>query len=33
VSALLAFAVTIAMTVALVGWAQYLFASGRKLKP
>jgi ABC-2 type transport system permease protein len=33
VSALLAFGVTIAMTVALVGWAQYLFASGRKLKP
>jgi hypothetical protein len=29
----LAFAVTLAMTVLLVGWAQYLFASGRKLKP
>jgi ABC-2 type transport system permease protein len=33
VSPLLAFGVTIAMTGALVGWAQYLFTSGRKLKP
>ena len=33
VSAVLAFGVTVAMTVVLVGWAQYLFATGRKLKP
>jgi ABC-2 type transport system permease protein len=33
VSAVLAFSVTVAMTVVLVGWAQYLFATGRKLKP
>jgi ABC-2 type transport system permease protein len=33
VSPALAFGVTIAMTMILVGWAQYLFASGRKLKP
>jgi ABC-2 type transport system permease protein len=33
VSPLLAFGVTIAMTVALVSWSQYLFTSGRKLKP
>jgi ABC-2 type transport system permease protein len=33
VSAWLAFGVTAAMTVALVAWAQYLFSSGRKLKP
>ena len=33
VSAFLAFGVTVAMTIVLVGWAQYLFATGRKLKP
>jgi ABC-2 type transport system permease protein len=33
VSAVLAFGVTVAMTIVLVGWAQYLFATGRKLKP
>jgi len=33
VPAWLAFAATIVMTAALVGWAQYLFATGRKLKP
>jgi ABC-2 type transport system permease protein len=29
----LAFGVAVAMAAALVGWAQYLFSSGRKLKP
>jgi ABC-2 type transport system permease protein len=29
----LAFAVTAAITAALVGWAQYLFTTGHKLKP
>jgi len=33
VSAALAFAVTAAIAVALAGWSQYLFATGRKLKP
>jgi ABC-2 type transport system permease protein len=33
VPAALAFAVTTAITVAVVGWSQYLFATGRKLKP
>src|SRR5204863_7575444 len=28
-----AFAVTAGITAALVGWSQYLFATGRKLKP
>jgi ABC-2 type transport system permease protein len=31
--ALLSFAVVTAMTLALLAWAQYLFSSGRKLKP
>ena len=29
----LAFAVLAAMTLALLAWAQYLFSTGRKLKP
>jgi ABC-2 type transport system permease protein len=33
VSAWIAFAVTAAMAAAVVGWAQYLFATGKKLKP
>jgi ABC-2 type transport system permease protein len=33
VSAALAFAVTAAMTAAMVAWAQYLFTTGHKLKP
>ena len=33
VSAVLAFAVTAAMTAAMVAWAQYLFTTGHKLKP
>jgi ABC-2 type transport system permease protein len=33
VSPALAFAVTAAITAALVGWAQWLFATGHKLKP
>jgi ABC-2 type transport system permease protein len=33
VPAWLAFAVTIVITGLLVGWAQYLFTTGRKLKP
>jgi ABC-2 type transport system permease protein len=33
VSPALAFAITVAITASLVGWAQYLFASGHKLKP
>ena len=33
VAAWLAFLVTAAMAAALAGWSQYLFASGRKLKP
>ena len=33
VSALLAFGVTAAIAAAIAAWAQYLFASGRKLKP
>ena len=33
VSAALAFAITAAITGALVGWAQYLFTTGHKLKP
>ena len=33
VGALLAFAVLAAMTLALLAWSQYLFSSGRKLKP
>jgi ABC-2 type transport system permease protein len=33
VSAVLAFAVTAVITAALLGWSQYLFVSGRKLKP
>ena len=33
VAAWLAFLVTAAMAAALAGWSQYLFATGRKLKP
>ena len=33
VGALLAFGVLAAMTIALLAWSQYLFSSGRKLKP
>ncbi len=33
VSVLLSFAVTAAMTAAFVAWSQWLFTSGRKLKP
>jgi ABC-2 type transport system permease protein len=33
VGAAISFAVVTAMTLALVAWAQYLFTSGRKLKP
>ena len=33
VGAPLAFAVLAAMTLALLAWAQYLFSTGRKLKP
>jgi ABC-2 type transport system permease protein len=33
VPAWIAFAVTAAMAAAIVGWAQYLFATGKKLKP
>ena len=33
VSVALSFTVTAAITVALVAWSQWLFASGRKLKP
>jgi ABC-2 type transport system permease protein len=33
VSVMLSFAVTAAMTAALVGWSQWLFSSGHKLKP
>jgi ABC-2 type transport system permease protein len=33
VSAALAFAVTALIAAALAGWSQYLFATGRKLKP
>lgn len=33
VSVLLSFAVTAAMAAALVGWSQWLFSSGHKLKP
>jgi ABC-2 type transport system permease protein len=33
VPAWLAFAVTAAFAALLIGWAQYLFATGRKLKP
>ena len=33
VSVALSFAVTVAITVAVVAWSQYLFSTGRKLKP
>jgi ABC-2 type transport system permease protein len=33
VAPLIAFTVTAAMAAALIGWSQYLFSSGRRLKP